>query len=348
MSQQIAELYAKITADTSGLEKGLAGTKSALTKTAGNMKGLQGGFKELFATLPPGIQSTLTLTGAISAAAYAAREAINTTVDYAASVRDLSNVTGMTAEETSRLIQVSDDHKISVEALTMAQRKLSAEGKSLSAGTLAQLADDYNALGSAAAKSQFLIQKFGKSGFQFAELLAMGGANIKAEWAGVSGALVLDQAALDSAREYEKALDGAMDAMDAVKVMGGKALLPVVTREMENLSGLIGLLSGDLKIVNVELFKSADTWIEWELAAKNAVTEIQSTINEQGIDTRNLIDWSEISARTDWAGALGLAEGMQQEAERFSEEKEKLLAQKAELDAQFANNPGAKKYKDEL
>lgn len=351
MSEKIASLYAEISADTTKLEKGLAATNKGLTNTAAQMKKTSGTFKDFVGSLPPGVADMLSFSGAIGAAALATKAAINTTVQYAEEVRNLSQVTGMTAEDTSRLIQITDDHKISVDALTMAQRKLSAEGKSLSADTLAKLADDYNSLGSAAAKSQFLIQKFGKSGFQFAELLAKGGAAVREEWAGVSGALVLDQAALDSAREYEMQIDALSDSFDALKVEAGTKVLPVINALFMQLNkniGESGALVGLLKFGFDDIWQALFSPDEATDALQTAMNTAVSNVNSQGIDTTNLINWEDINARTDWAGALGLAEGMQAEMDRFKDEKDKLLAAKAELDAQFANNPGAAAYKKEL
>ena len=59
------------------------------------------------------------------------KESVDATVAYANEVRNLSKVSGQSAEETSRLIQLADDYKIGTNDLTLAVRKLAADGLTL-------------------------------------------------------------------------------------------------------------------------------------------------------------------------------------------------------------------------
>jgi hypothetical protein len=145
-------------------------------------------------------------------------------VKYADQVRRLSQLNGTTAQETSRLIQVTDDYKISVDALTMATRTLSKDGQSLTVDTLSKMSDEYNKLGTSAQKTAFLIEKFGRSGLQFAEMMQSGSAAIKSS--GSLAGLILNERDLKMARDYEKAMDELGDTVQSFKVTAGKDFIP--------------------------------------------------------------------------------------------------------------------------
>ena len=74
------------------------------------------------------------------------KQSVAETVAYAQSVRELSYVLGTSAEETSRIVQVADDYLISTEKLTTALRFAVKNGFEPSIDSLAQLADQFNAI----------------------------------------------------------------------------------------------------------------------------------------------------------------------------------------------------------
>src|SRR5688500_9786273 len=69
---------------------------------------------------------------AFAGAAFVVDKALNATmgvmVDYASQVRAVQFATGATAEESSRLIQVADDAKVSYESLAKAMNKAVKDG----------------------------------------------------------------------------------------------------------------------------------------------------------------------------------------------------------------------------
>ena len=156
------------------------------------------------------------------------QESIGAYVKYADQVRRLSQLNGTNAQETSRIIQLTDDHKVSVEALTMATRKLSQQGLSLTIDSLSKMSDEYLQLGSSSEKTRFLLDKFGRSGLQFAETMEQGGAAIRGQSAAISQNLILTQKQLVAARDYEKQLDELNDTVMGFKVALGASLLPVL------------------------------------------------------------------------------------------------------------------------
>ena len=93
--------------------------------------------------LKSGLLEAAGVAGAVVGAYYAVDKALEATVGefvrYADQVRNFSQITGESAEATSRLIQVTDDYKISADDLAKAQKTLAKEGFNLTTESLAAL-----------------------------------------------------------------------------------------------------------------------------------------------------------------------------------------------------------------
>ena len=150
-------------------------------------------------------------------------------VNLANNVRSLRDVTGQSAEESSRLIQVLDDYKISVGDAEKATKKLATEGMEFNIQTIAKLSDEFLKLNPGVERTTFLYDNFGKSGDNFAEIMLQGSDAILAANDSISKNLILSDKQLKAARDYEKALDNTNDAILAYKVAIGNELLPVIT-----------------------------------------------------------------------------------------------------------------------
>jgi hypothetical protein len=196
-------------------------TISAIDKATGAISGIRGAILSM--------NQAVQLAGQVyQAVSRVVDETISSYVKYADEVRRLSQLNGTNAEETSRLIQVTDDYKISVDALNMATRKLSGEGLSLTTEQLAIMSDEYISLGTSAEKTRFLLDNFGRTGTTFAEIMGAGSAAIREQSAATEDGLVLTDAAVVAARNYEKALDANADKIMAIKVAIGQYLLPAL------------------------------------------------------------------------------------------------------------------------
>jgi hypothetical protein len=162
---------------------------------------------------------------------------ITETVNYAAQVRELSMTIGASAEESSKLIQAADDMGISFDTLSQAMEGAIRKGAEPSIAGIAKLSDQYNAIQDPIERTKFLMDTFGRSGADLQMLMQQGAAGIRelgqaAEEAG----LVLDEAAIRAAREYELALDDLMDKIDAAKIKVGVDFIPMVTDMVEALT----------------------------------------------------------------------------------------------------------------
>lgn len=161
------------------------------------------------------------------------KESVQATVAYADEVRRLSQITGANAEETSRLIQVADDYKVSVEALTAAQRNLAKDGITLTTETLAALSDEYNNLAPGAERASFLVEKFGRSGLQMAEIMQQGGEAIRQMSADIDENLVLTEKSIQAARRYEMAMDAWEEQTMKLQYAIGNVAVPAITEYVE-------------------------------------------------------------------------------------------------------------------
>ena len=114
-----------------------------------NLKRVSQGVKDLQSSFLKAAGMMAAFTGA----AYTVNKALDATVGefvrYAATVRQGMDITGQSAEMMSRLIQVTDDYKISTNELEMAQRNLATKGYPMTVDTLAQLSDKYLTLNTA-------------------------------------------------------------------------------------------------------------------------------------------------------------------------------------------------------
>jgi hypothetical protein len=227
--------------------------------------------------------------GALVAAGYTIKQVFDQTVgvavQYADQVRAISQVSRLSAEESSRLVQVTDDFKISQEDLLKVMQK-NGDTYDYSIAGLGAMSDEYLSLTSSTEKAEFMQKRFGKSWGSFVELMEQGGKKIQAAGEGISDALVLDETALENAREYERQLDSLSDTVMAYKVAVGNELLPVLNDMMVIENRVIELTEAGLNpyearrqaaqemtIANMELAEGMKE-LSATTEANNAVTEM--------------------------------------------------------------------------
>jgi hypothetical protein len=171
---------------------------------------------------------------------------IGSTLKYANEVRQLSQISGESAENTSRFIQVLDDYKIGTDDALTATRALTKQGLSPSIDTLAKLSDQYRKLSSAEEKNAFIMKNLGKSGLQWVEVLNKGSAAILKQGDAVADGLILNQKQLDAARELEIAQDNLGESWQQISMTIGNKAIPAMTSaidEFNNTSRAIEIMT---------------------------------------------------------------------------------------------------------
>lgn len=282
--------------------------------------GVTGMFEKGLAKL--GIQSSNTaalmqagLAAAAATAGYAmlrfGKEAVTATVDLADSVRGISQATGMTAEQSSRLVAVFDDYGIKSESASKALAKF---GRTLfdSGSTLEQygikiaknrdgqidveksllrVADAYANLTDPAAKAALVNDAFGKTGRELIPVLEQGRQGIMDLYAAVPNAQILSSKDLANAREYQLAIDNLNDVMLELQVTLGTELLPILSEAANDFAGLartIGRLGGaEVPLFNKSVFSLIGSLLDMGNPLMQVVNGLESVGHFFGIGGDN-------------------------------------------------------------
>jgi len=156
-------------------------------------------------------------------------KSVNEVVSYNKTVREMTQVTGLGAEEISRIIQVGDDWGISTGDIRSALQMMNRKGITPSVENLAILADEY---ANATDKSKFMeeaTKEYGRSVVTLIPIIAKGGDTLRDQAAAVNDNLIVTQKSIDASREYEVAVDDLGDAWQGFKQTLGNAVIPTLT-----------------------------------------------------------------------------------------------------------------------
>jgi hypothetical protein len=153
-------------------------------------------------------------------------ELIGSTVEYGTQVTALSLITGANVEDTSRLIQTADDLKLGYDALSNMMEYRARKAMDTSIEGLGKLSDEYLKLAPGQERATFLMKEFGRSGSDIAEVMGKGSSAIRDISASQAANLIMTQKNIDAARDWERNLDDAGDAVQGLKYDIGNALIP--------------------------------------------------------------------------------------------------------------------------
>ena len=179
---------------------------------------IMAGFKDFTKVLGAGAAAIFTVSKGLDAT-------IGAYVGYGQQVRELSTNLGISTEETSRLIQVSDDFKISIEEVRTSLQLAAKNGFEPSVENLAKLADRLKAMESPTERAAELSKIFGRNWAVLNPLLAEGGDAIRDQAAAVENSLILTEDSVAATREWELALDDWEDSIQAAKIGIGSFLV---------------------------------------------------------------------------------------------------------------------------
>ncbi len=201
----------------------------AKDEATARVKGLFGSFTELSSALGLAKQG-------FQAAGQVIDETVGKFVEYNKRIREMKQVTGLTAEETSRLVQVSDDWGIEIGTIQTALASMAKKGFKPSIDNLAELADQYVA---ASDKTRFLEEaskKLGRQVTTLVPLFAKGGAELKRQTAAINDNLVATDKSIAQAREHEVLLDEINDSMSGLEMTAGRLALPEIDKWLQGIS----------------------------------------------------------------------------------------------------------------
>lgn len=241
-------------------------------------------------------------------------------VNYAEQVKNMSRALGASAEETSRIIQVADDVRISYNSLKVAMKEAQKDGIEPNIENLAKLADQYKAIQSPAERTKFLLETFGKSGLEMGKLMEKGGDGIRAMSDAIDENLIMTEKGIQASDEYQKSLDDLQDAAKGVQMAFGEKIVPV-------LNAFMRIVLADIQAVGV--FRDV---LAGDKSLADAAREVADIINDNGFEIFGL--------------QIGnIAESVDDSTQSF-EDNSGAVAENA--DALKAAEQALKDYKDQL
>jgi len=227
MSTKIASLHAEITGDNTKLNAALTDSKTKLTGFSGSVGSSMQMLKS-FAI-------TAIATGAAMKVMYDGfNMTVGAVVELAAQTRSMSRLSGDTAENTSKMIEVTGDLKIGYEQLSASMKAATRQGIDTSVTGLMKLSDTYLSLNKGVERSQWLLKTFGRSGEDMGALMEIGAAGIQKYLDAINGGQVITQEAMVSAREYEVAVEGLTDAWESFALTVGQKVVPALADLLGN------------------------------------------------------------------------------------------------------------------
>ena len=161
----------------------------------------------------------------IGAAAKWIKDAIDQTVQYATEIDNMSRLLGISTEDTSRLVQASDDLFISQEKLSSGLQAATRQGIDVSIDGLKRLSEQYLALPNGVERSTFVLKTFGRSGAEMAKLMEQGADGIDAATAAIAKNMVITDQSMVSIMNYKRSLDSLNDSWQGVKYTIGTEVI---------------------------------------------------------------------------------------------------------------------------
>ena len=229
-----------------GTEQAVSEIKSvngAIDKSSGSAKSAGLSLTDLKSGLDLAKEAYSKIKGAIDSV-------INPTVALAKDVRDLARDIGATPQEASKLIQAADDMNVSVGTLETGLRAAIKRGVDPTIEGMSKLSDQYLSIQDPIERTKFLMDTFGRSGAELGPLMEKGSEGIRelgdaAEAAG----LVMDEQAVQAARNYEIATDNFSDAVLGAKLALADVFLPALNEGITVGANWVTTVAGMTKAV---------------------------------------------------------------------------------------------------
>lgn len=218
-------------------------TKGALTSVNSSLYDIKSGFED-FTGISLNAAGAIALAGtAVSAIYDYTKQAVEETTKYGQEIENIKMLTGQTADEASRLYQAAQSVGVEYKTLSTAIENATKKGVDTSIESLLQLADEYGQLTTPIEKAKFLTDKFGAAGTEMGVLFEGGRDAIVSAMDDVNAALVLDEEALQSINDFEKANKKLQDSFDALKMKVGLEVIPTLLSFLDVLNNEEGVRS---------------------------------------------------------------------------------------------------------
>lgn len=176
--------------------------------------------------------SGLTATAAVVGVVNEIKKGIKEYSDYAEAIGKAAELSGVTAEEMSKLVQAADDARVSQESLTRAFQMSLKNGFVPTIDNLAKLSDELLAIEDPAARAEKASEIFGRQWAEIAPFLLQGGDAIRENTAAIAEGLIVTDDAVEKNKEYMASIDNLNDAILAAKNQAFGPMIPVITTSL--------------------------------------------------------------------------------------------------------------------
>lgn len=229
MSGVVADLYANFYANTAPLKTGLDNAGGMLKKFGSTLSAAGLG----------GVAPFLTAAGAIAGVTKVVTSALKETSAYSDQIRELTRNTGMSVQESSKMIQVADDAQLSFSNLSVALRFAAKNGILLNMDSMQKLSDQYLQIQDPLERDQMLIKDFGRNGLEMSKVMELGSQQISdfAKSAKDAG-LIMDEQGIKKMRAYEQATNALSQAWQGLKKDIALAVAPTLTKVATDITNM--------------------------------------------------------------------------------------------------------------
>jgi len=237
MGRRFASFFAEFGVDSTKLQRGLTDAKARMMQ-------FKSGLNDVALGLTGFNLNTLAGAGAVIALGRAVQQTFKDYMAYADTVRELTRVNGASAEETSRVIQFTDDLGLSLEELNTASTMAARQGITLTTDSLARMSDEFLKLQTPAEKNAYALENFGRSGLNMIKVLEAGPDKIREMSGAVEENLILTDKQVKSARDLEIQMDNLNDTWTGMTTHLTTGLIP-------KLVAFLGLMNRGIEIADL-------------------------------------------------------------------------------------------------
>jgi len=248
-------------------DEGLKKAKREFDKFKGAIAGAEGTMGKFKAGSKAALDAVKANAAAFAIAAGAsiatfAVKAVGKFQDVALAAGELSDATGLSVEEASRLAEVAGDIGIEASSLETSIGKMNkqlgtspelfeelgvqvafAKDGSVDANeTFLNVIDRLNGIKDPAERARVGSELLGKGWQSMSELIAGGSDKLRKSLDQVSDAKVINQEELDNARKYRQNMDNLKDSFDDLAIALGQNLVPILAETVGFLADIVGLV----------------------------------------------------------------------------------------------------------
>lgn len=237
---EIKAIVDKAIADLQRVGKAVEGTGTSSTRAGAGTKNFASNLNNTMQKFTGLNLATIGWIGAAMKVVDITKKSIDNFIEYSNQIQDISRLTGESAEDMSRLVQVGDDVRLTYDQMKTSMQIASRQGIDVSIDGIKRLSAEYLDLEPGLERTQFLLKTFGRSGAEMGRLLEMGADGIDKATAAVQAGLVMDEKAIAKAEKLRLAKDALSDSATALGNQLAGALVPALAWVVDGLVDVIG------------------------------------------------------------------------------------------------------------